>query len=33
MIAKFEANTALLVIDAQKGVNIHNYWGGSCGHQ
>lgn len=33
MIAKFEANTALLVIDAQEGVNIHNHWGGSCGHR
>jgi nicotinamidase-related amidase len=33
MIHKFGSNTALLVIDAQKGVNNHAHWGGSCGHR
>ena len=33
MIESFAANTALLVIDAQRGVNLHEYWGGSCGHR
>ena len=33
MIGRFGRDTALLVIDAQNGVNDHNYWGGSCGHR
>lgn len=33
MIGKFGQETALLVIDAQKGVNEHQHWGGSCGHR
>src|SRR5690349_1586166 len=33
MIKKFGCETALLVIDAQKGVNMHEHWGGSCGHR
>ena len=33
MIEKFGSETALLVIDAQVGVNIHEHWGGSCGHR
>lgn len=33
MIAVFGRETALLVIDAQKGVNEHCHWGGSCGHR
>ncbi len=31
MIKKFDCNTALLVIDAQKGVNDTNYYGGAKG--
>lgn len=33
MIRKFGDETALLVIDAQRGVNHHAHWGGSCGHR
>ena len=33
MICKFGSDTALLVIDAQNGVNNHDHWGGSCGHR
>ena len=33
MINGFGDNTALLVIDAQRGVNLHQHWGGSCGHR
>ena len=33
MIETFGHDTALLVIDAQRGVNFHSYWGGSCGHR
>lgn len=33
MVEMFGANAALLVIDAQKGVNQHQYWGGNCGHR
>jgi nicotinamidase-related amidase len=33
MIHKFGRDTALLVIDAQVGVNNHDHWGGSCGHR
>ena len=33
MIERFGSNTALLVIDAQRGVNMHDHWGGSCGHR
>lgn len=33
MIEKFGSETALLVIDAQKGVNMHDHWGGQCGHR
>jgi nicotinamidase-related amidase len=33
MIEKFGSETALLVIDAQVGVNMHDHWGGSCGHR
>ena len=33
MIQEFGRETALLVIDAQKGVNLHSHWGGSCGHR
>lgn len=33
MIEKFGDNTALLVIDAQNGVNLHRYWGGEAGHR
>lgn len=33
MIEKFGSETALLVIDAQIGVNMHDYWGGACGHR
>src|SRR4029079_15627506 len=33
MIEKFGSDTALLVIDAQKGVSMHEHWGGKCGHR
>lgn len=33
MIEAFGNETALLVIDAQRGVDFHSYWGGSCGHR
>jgi nicotinamidase-related amidase len=33
MIGKFGSETALLVIDAQNGVNNHAHWGGDCGHR
>lgn len=33
MIERFGHETALLVIDAQVGVNMHDHWGGSCGHR
>ncbi len=33
MIERFGPETALLVIDAQKGVNAHSHWGGDCGHR
>ena len=33
MIEKFGTETALLVIDAQVGVNMHDHWGGACGHR
>jgi len=33
VIEKFGDNTALLVIDAQRGVNEHRHWGGDCGHR
>ena len=33
MIDKFGSETALLVIDAQKGVDLHSHWGGSGGHR
>lgn len=33
MIDKFGSETALLVIDAQMGVNLHDHWGGSRGHR
>ncbi len=33
MIEQFGSETALLVIDAQRGVNFHAHWGGSCGHR
>ena len=33
MIEKFGRETALLVIDAQKGVNQHDHWGGCEGHR
>jgi nicotinamidase-related amidase len=33
MIHKFGNDTALLVIDAQIGVNNHEHWGGSGGHR
>lgn len=33
MIDQFSSETALLVIDAQNGVNFDSYWGGSCGHR
>ncbi len=33
MIGTFGAETALLVIDAQQGVNLHSYWGGCGGHR
>ena len=33
MIEKFGRETALLVIDAQNGVNLHAHWGGSSGHR
>lgn len=33
MIEKFGSDTALLVIDAQIGVNMLDYWGGKCGHR
>ncbi len=33
MIDRFGGETALLVIDAQKGVNLHAYWGGCGGHR
>lgn len=32
MIGLFGRETALLVIDAQKGINEHGHWGGNCGH-
>jgi nicotinamidase-related amidase len=33
MIDKFGSETALLVIDAQVGVNLHDHWGGQSGHR
>jgi nicotinamidase-related amidase len=33
MIEKFGQNTALLVIDAQKGINVLDYWGGAHGRR
>jgi len=33
MIDSFGTDTALLVIDAQKGVNLHSHWGGCAGHR
>jgi nicotinamidase-related amidase len=33
MIETFGSETALLGIDAQRGVNQHSHWGGSCGHR
>ena len=33
MIEAFGTETALLIIDAQRGVNLHSHWGGSCGHR
>jgi nicotinamidase-related amidase len=33
MIEAFGPETALLVIDAQRGVNHHSHWGGDCGHR
>jgi len=33
MIDRFGSDTALVVIDAQNGVNHHAHWGGSCGHR
>jgi nicotinamidase-related amidase len=33
MIEQFGAETALLVIDAQRGVNAHDHWGGANGHR
>ena len=33
MIEKFGSDTALIVIDAQRGVNAHSHWGGDCGHR
>src|SRR3982750_1370265 len=33
MIDKFGTDTALLVIDAQIGVNMHDHWGGASGHR
>lgn len=33
MIEKFAENAALLVIDAQRGVNLHGHWGGETGHR
>ena len=33
MIDKFGNETALLVIDAQVGVNRHDHWGGQSGHR
>lgn len=33
MIGVFGKETALLVIDAQNGVNEHGHWGGDCGHR
>jgi nicotinamidase-related amidase len=33
MIRRFEANTALLLIDVQKGVNVLEHWGGPAGRR
>jgi nicotinamidase-related amidase len=33
VIHQFGQDTALLVIDAQNGVNAHDHWGGDCGHR
>lgn len=33
MIHRFGSDTALLIIDAQRGVNDNAHWGGSCGHR
>ena len=33
MIKQFSADTALLVIDAQRGVNLDAHWGGTGGHR
>ena len=33
MIDKFGRDTALLVIDAQKGINVLEYWGGKYGRR
>ncbi|MEQ8665148.1 MAG: cysteine hydrolase family protein [Rhodospirillales bacterium] len=33
MITKFDSNTALLLIDVQKGVNVFAYWGGPTGRR
>jgi nicotinamidase-related amidase len=33
MIDQFASNSALLIIDAQKGVNVCSHWGGEGGHR
>ena len=33
MIPRFETNTALLIIDAQVGVNVLHHWGGPQGRR
>lgn len=33
MIQRFGANSALLIIDAQKGINASTHWGGENGHR
>ena len=33
MISRFENDTALLIVDAQFGINVLNYWGGINGRR
>jgi len=33
MISRFDNDTALLIVDAQLGINVLNYWGGAKGHR
>ena len=33
MISRFDNDTALLIVDAQLGINVLNYWGGAKGRR